>query len=99
MSGGSFNYLFSQLENDPLDASRPDMEKMIDFLRRHDADDVADDLLALKAKLDDAEREIAQRGKEISDVLHAAEWWVSCDYTEDQFRTALNGYRFSRPQP
>ena len=88
MSGGSFNYLYSHAGG--LEDQRGDIEEMARLLVTVEGGERAAratrDVLRL---LDGAER-IAQS---LSDVWLAAEWWQSCDYSEDQVREALAGFK------
>jgi len=85
MSGGSFNYLYSQ----ELSDAESNIEGMRDYLHElghHDAAlRTADVLASLRAATD-----IQQ---ELRDVWQAAEWCRSCDYGPDQVKESVESWR------
>jgi hypothetical protein len=78
MSGGSFNYLYTQ---DPY--SVEDLEQMADELRSRGMYEAAKETRAL----------IPHRAsQELEELWHAVEWHRSCDWSEAQVAKAFVKY-------
>lgn len=70
MSGGSFNYLYTQ---DPY--RYEDLKDMASDLRSRGMYDAAEETLALMPQ---------KASKELENLWHAVEWHRSCDWSEAQ---------------
>lgn len=92
MSGGSFNYLYLK-EVPELMASVTDIEDMSDICIKKHYYDVAKDLTRLAEYIRSAETRISILHKQLRDVMHAIEWYESCDYGEDDLEKAIVKYR------
>ena len=89
MSGGSFNYLYTQTPGQVLDSE--ELQRMADEIRElgYDAKDVASRTQALVELRDRVAAEIEALGP----VWQAVEWWRSCDWSRDQVLIAIGAYR------
>ena len=90
MSGGSFNYL---CHREPLDLPSEDVAHMASELRAASAVDAADATDAILAEIRSFTALLEQRLEPLRSVWMAMEWWQSCDWSEEQFRAALAGWR------
>ena len=94
MSGGSYNYLYTAMDLEDLQARRHDLEDMATRLAglgyAQDAARETEELLLLFRQW---ETRAAVRLKRLTDVWHAVEWWDSNDSGEDAVREALTKYR------
>lgn len=91
MSGGSFRYLYSSLQDNPFD-HYGDLEKMIDWLREKGKIEAADRLQRLYNLLLESQNKIEKEISSLSPVMYKAEWWCSGDSGEEQFDKAWKNY-------
>lgn len=84
MSGGSFNYLCYKVNDGDLPEST--IEEMAKWLRLKGKISAADKTERVLFHLKQA-RCVAE---ELESVWHAAEWWCSGDYGEDQLDEAIS---------
>lgn len=94
VSGGSFNYLCHAFDLEDIRSKQGDLQHMIDFLAGLGyADDAAREsaeLLMLMRQWDIRAQVIIKR---LSEVWKSAEWWQSCDSSEESFKATLIEYR------
>jgi hypothetical protein len=94
VSGGSYDYLFLADHLEELVGKRNHLEAMADLLEGVEWGGVAArhtrELVALLDSTDAAIRDAVTN--RLGDVWHAAEWWQSSDYGEDQAREAAAAY-------
>jgi hypothetical protein len=96
MSGGSYNYLGSICYDDlaELLSKESDLRDMADRLAGLGyAQDAAAETEELLVMLRQWKTRAEVRVRRLIDVWHAVEWWDSCDWSEEQVRTALERYR------
>lgn len=94
MSGGSYNYLCHTFDLESLVAHRHNLRDMAERLGRLGwAKDAAVETRTLLADLDALEVHHEATRERLYEVWKAVEWWDSCDWSEDQVRTALLKYR------
>ncbi len=87
MSGGSFDYLYSKLDDEQIcKASTVDyLEIMEAFLRKQGKHEPANELLKLKLEIETQINRLKIMGTRLVDVVHDAEWWASYDIGEEEF--------------
>jgi predicted RNA-binding protein len=87
MSGGSFDYLYSAIEDSPLDwGVRDNLRIMAEYLSENGHMEAAKELTDLWDYLMKTEKEIQKRiPQSLRDVMHAVEWWCSSDSDERFF--------------
>src|SRR5438128_220991 len=88
MSGGSYNYLHSRdvVDGGVLEDLRAAHERLTGL-------GYATDVAANVAGILRAAEDLEHRKEAINEVLRALEWWDSNDYSENQFREALDDFR------
>ncbi len=84
MSGGSFNYLYSQ---DPY--IEEDLRQMADDLRSRGMYEAAEATMELVPP---------RASKELTDLWHAVEWHRSCDWSEREVARAFVAWENARPK-
>lgn len=94
MSGGSFNYLYS----DDLDEVMCHMSTLNDMADALDSSfpgtRAARDTRALIARTNEAFTAWeSEQMKALRDVWHDVEWWTSMDYSRDRAQAAVDNYR------
>ena len=94
MSGGSFSYLcFKEPEELFEDAPVESLSEMAEALRAAGADDAAAETQTIVTIVQAQRHRVRVHAERLRSVWHAMEWWKSCDYSEEQFRSALAAYR------
>lgn len=97
MSGGSWNYLYSQ-EVDELvryESIRL-LEEMADYLNSSGYEDVAKDVRRLVEYIKSARIRIETLHEMLSPVFKAVEWYDSSDCGKDSVSRAIEDYRNGR---
>jgi len=85
MSGGFFDYLYLDVEaNDKILAAPPRLQEMEEYLRARHKHEIADEVLQFRLNIETHARRLQGMAVRMRDVLHAVEWWASCDWGEDQ---------------
>lgn len=84
MSGGSFDYLHIKGADEIL-GSIGTVRRMAEWLRENGKTDAAAEIERLFLDLRTFEQMIAVRLSRLTNVIHAAEWWCSCDWGPDEF--------------
>lgn len=92
MSGGSLNYLCYK-EPAELFNHLEDLEMAEQYLLAKDYKDIAADVRRLMEYIKSAENRIGVLSEQLNNVLHAVEWYISADYSENTLRKALEEYR------
>lgn len=92
MSGGSFNYLCYKVDSE--DIPEDEVKRMAEWLREKNAIEAAVATERVLFHLRQA-RAVAQ---ELEGIWHAAEWWRSGDYGEDQFKEAVEEWESKKEQ-
>jgi hypothetical protein len=90
MSGGSFDYLFIDMQDpDQLYSVASKLQRMKEYCAATfpDAVPYIDDMLQFIQRLSE---EYLVKGARIADLLRAVEWEASGDYNADQVREVLN---------
>lgn len=92
MSGGSFNYVCFKLNGSSSDVAQslPDLRDMEQYLRSMGKHEAADEILRGMVRLETAMRRLAVVGEHLYELAHAAEWWCSGDWDEEQFDQTFN---------
>jgi hypothetical protein len=87
MSGGSYNYLYSRelIDDETRYLLRLAHDRMAALPYAAHAAGKIQELLSMA-------EEITRRKEGLSEVLRCLEWWESNDYSEDQFREALDEF-------
>lgn len=97
MSGGSLNYLYlkdaAELMNAVADLEAVEAELLSTF----GAKDVAKDVRRLIEYINSANNRISVLAEQLSEVMHAIEWYDSGDYGRDSVNRCLNDYRGEVP--
>lgn len=93
MSGGSFNYASLAGDMQEVIEKRYSWRELMDAMEDNGADDVAAEIRVMLDQISIAERRVRAHLDRLDEVARALEWWKSCDYSEDQFRAALDTYR------
>ena len=98
MSGGSLNYIYCAEPEELFKADRvADLETAEAVLIRAGYKDIAVDVRRLVEYIKSAEIRITVLHEQLSDVLHAVEWYISADYGDSTMRKHLDAYRAGRP--
>ena len=93
MSGGSFNYLcWKDPHTDSWEISEQ-LGYMESSMRAGGYHDIADELFKYKLELDSALHRLEIMHKRLEGVMHAYEWWQSCDYGEGQFKEVVEIFK------
>jgi hypothetical protein len=94
VSGGSYDWLYSILDLEDLQAHQGSLESMAERLAglgyAQDAARETEELLVLFRQW---ETRAAVRITRLRDLWHAVEWWDSADSGEGKVRAALEAYR------
>lgn len=101
MSGGSFNYLYSKIEDDPIGWSTLEsLENMADWLREqnHPASAELVRIHSALSEISDRLFRLVQNNCEFRELLKAAEWWCSNDIGQDDFERAWHKYQSAAPK-
>ena len=97
MSGSSYNYLCHESGTDlfgDISGAAQEFERMAsDIAALGYANDVASTMEELLAIVRGQSVRIDARFDLLKPLLHAMEWWKSCDWSEDQFKEALSAWR------
>jgi hypothetical protein len=93
MSGGSFDYASQACDLEDLLIKRGQLADLQLVLETYEgADLVAADLGALLNSVTALDRRVTARLQRLREVMHAVEWHVSCDWSEDQVLAAIAKY-------
>jgi len=94
MSGGSFDYLFMKIEDEPLGwLVFEELKEMIDWLSENNERDAADELKGLYAYLTDIRDKINSKlTPQLLDVMRGTEWWCSGDTDQNSFKIVWQNY-------
>lgn len=97
MSGGSLNYLYIKEDEHLFETQTvDDLETAAAVLVSKGYMDIAKDVLRLAEYIKSANIRVSVLHEQLSDVLHAVEWRLSCDYGDDNLRKHLDAYRGER---
>lgn len=99
MSGGSFDYLYAKTAGQLFDGgSETDeqLESMANALDSIDATRAAADLRSMLGDIRSTRLRVDSRMAELEGVMHAVEWWHSCDWSEAQAREETERYDATR---
>ena len=101
MSGGSYDYLYYQIEEEPLGWSTLyHLNDMAKWLESEGQTEAATELKELHAYLVKTEKEIqAKLSRPLLDVIKEAEWWASNDSGQRDFEEIWNEYKNSKNEP
>lgn len=106
MSGGSFDYLYSLIENDnPLTWYTLELlEKMADWLNEPEQNQpsAATEIKRIHAELSNIKKHISEiaQNRPFLDLLKEAEWWCSHDVGQDDFESEWAKYEAQhQPHP
>lgn len=98
MSGGSLNYIFCAEIDQLFNADRvADLETAEATLLSAGYKDIAMDVRRLIEYIKSAEIRVMVLHEQLSNVLHAVEWYISADYSKTTMRKYLEDYRAGRP--
>jgi len=86
MSGGSYNYLYYNLQDESQAES--DLERMIHAAHELGKNKFAVELREIQTKM----REARQKARDMLEPIRAFEWWQSNDYSMEQFDEAFQEY-------
>lgn len=91
MSGGSFDYLYSKLENEPLDIGNLSLlRSMFELLESEGEVEASSTLKELykevEEKIDELDKFLNDKILPLQKVMKGAEWWFSCDSSQDVFQ-------------
>lgn len=99
MSGGSFDYVYRDME-DPERArsATSQLERMKEYCSLYFSDAVPhiDDMLQFIYRFNS---EYVEKGARIADLLHAVEWERSCDWGPEDVEEALQALKVSDDKP
>lgn len=85
MSGGSFDYLYLDLEDPEKILGTPHcLREMEEYLRGRGKHEIADEILRFRLDVEAHARRLMTMGGRLKDVVKAVEWWASGDWGEDQ---------------
>ena len=94
MSGGHYDYLYYKETPDFFSYSvTSDLDDMAEVLIKKGYEDVARDLIRLSEYIKSARNRVDVLKDQLSDVMHAVEWWASADYGDDSLKKHLDMYR------
>jgi hypothetical protein len=98
MSGGSFDYLYSQ---EVFDLSSETVQSAVESLISEEysitgTEEVGTDLLTFLEELENVKQTLESRWSTFSSVLKALEWYYSGDAGEEDFRKAVLEYHQKR---
>jgi hypothetical protein len=94
MSGGSLNYLYCKEPNELFESNRvEDLETAAAVVYNAGYKDIAKDIFRLVEYIKSAAIRVEVLHEQLSDVLHAVEWYLSADYGDDTMRKHLDAYR------
>lgn len=87
MSGGAFDYVYHDVEDERIFTTAERLEAVEKFLRDEGKHDVADEVLRFRLNVETHQRILMAMGRRIAPLLEAAEWWASGDYSEGHMDT------------
>lgn len=100
MSGGSFNYLADNIEDNPILLSNIDMlAKMAEWLEENGKGEPAKEMRRIHKKVDAIADELADLFRYESPLyklIHDVEWWASHDIGEEDFDKTWSKYKNSK---
>lgn len=89
MSGGHFNYVCFEAEENPFKAL-PDLRNMETCLRSHNKQLAADEVLKYILMIETAQHRLEVAHKHFNNLLFAVEWWASGDWGEEDVDRAYD---------
>ena len=101
MSGGSFDYLYSEIGENPFSwKSFYGLEEMADYLVMNHVNrpDISKDIRELHAYLVGVSEVAEVRVAPYVKLLKAVEWWASNDYGDDGLESAWKEYLSSKKE-
>lgn len=97
MSGGSLNYLYCRETHELFEDNQvADLETAAAVLVQAGYMDIAKDVLRLAEYIKSANIRVSVLHEQLSDVLHAVEWYMSADYGQGTMCKHLDAYRAGR---
>ena len=97
MSGGSYNYMYFKVEDDPLNVDQRDLETMAERLAEMGYHDAARETYECLLDIRATRARFEARAKRMADVWHAVEWFDSGDYGREQVTESIEKYRRAVP--
>ena len=92
MSGGSFNYLYCKDPAELFDCAI-DIDDMTETLIKLNYLDVAKDMTRLAEYIKTARNRVEVLSEQLKPIMKAVEYYVSCDYSEENVKEAVEKYR------
>lgn len=97
MSGGSFNYLYIKDARDWVehyqDSATSDAGSMAEALVALDAPEIAQEIYLVQHRIRVMLASIEPVLKNLADVMHAVEWFQSCDWGREDVMTEIAKFR------
>lgn len=94
MSGGSFDYLYSQEPEQLITGGFGDeLERMAEWLSDHNAEDAAIETLGILYSINHIRTRLQVRLSRMTSIWRTVEWIESADMSVEQFPAALAEYR------
>ena len=97
MSGGSFRYACNKVM-DEFSILQADLRDMAEWLEQRGKSDAAKVVSEFSQELDRILSHIFKLGPPMYDLLHAAEWWASCDWGEEDFDKIWQEYQANQKE-
>lgn len=98
MSGGSLGYLYTKEPHELFEWDKVGyLEEAAAVAYNAGYKDVAKDIYRLVEYIKSANIRVEVLHEQLSDVLHAIEWYIDADYGNDTMRKHLDAYRAGRP--
>jgi len=103
MSGGSFDYLYDKLDNEPLGIHTLELlERMVEWLKdaEQNQPDAASELAVVHQYLvatRQAVHDNVSNNRALLNLVKEAEWWCSNDSGQDDFEGAWEIYKKTNP--
>lgn len=98
MSGGSLGYVFTREPHELFEAHNVEyLEQAAAVAYNAGYKDIAKDIYRLTEYIKSAYIRVEVLHEQLSDVLHAVEWYMDADYGDKTMRKHLDAYRAGRP--